>query len=189
MCLPAGIEYRVRVRRTFPAIVARLLLGSVVVAAGCTGPARAHENYRLKARSSARSALSAVSTSQLVAMLVREKRAFARYESVVSTRPNVMRRAPNQAFASIQPPDAASDQLRTGLGGVERHGRRDLVDADRGAASRPERAARRSGSASEAREGIAEVSGPSLANVDDIHLAFDEDGRPYVDALLCGPGA
>ena len=28
-----------------------------------------------------------------------------------------------------------------------------------------------------------------LANVDDIHLAFDQDGRPYVDALLCGPGA
>jgi hypothetical protein len=62
--------------------------------------------------------LSAVSTSQLVAKVVRDKGAFATYISVALDSAERDATSTESTFASIQPPDAASDQLRDDLNNV-----------------------------------------------------------------------
>jgi hypothetical protein len=36
---------------------------------------------------------------------------------------------------------------------------------------------------------IVDCNDREVANVDDLEIAFDSDGRPYVVTILCGPGA
>jgi hypothetical protein len=94
----------------------RLRVGCVVlvavVASSCAGSARTPTAYRLKARSSAKAALSAVESATIAARLVREKRAFSTYVSVVLDSAERDATATESTFASIQSPSAASDQLR-----------------------------------------------------------------------------
>lgn len=85
---------------------------------GCVGPARTPSSYRLKARGSAKAALSAVATANLAARLVRDKGAFSTYVSVVLDSSERDVTSTQSTFASIQPPDRASDVLRSQLGGV-----------------------------------------------------------------------
>jgi hypothetical protein len=80
--------------------------------AGCAGSARTATDYRLKARNSAKAALSAVDTSMLAARLVREGRSFSTYVSGVLDSAERDVTAVESTFASIQSPGASSDQLR-----------------------------------------------------------------------------
>jgi hypothetical protein len=100
------------VRRRWSAACAVLL---AVEIAGCAGPARTATDYRLKARNSAKAALSAVETSTLAARLVREGRTFSPYVSVVLDSAERDVTAVESTFASIQPPGPSSDQLREQL--------------------------------------------------------------------------
>jgi hypothetical protein len=83
-----------------------------VVASSCAGSARTPTTYRLKARNSAKATLSAVESATLAARLVREKRAFSTYVSVVLDSAERDASGTESTFASIQSPSAASDQLR-----------------------------------------------------------------------------
>jgi hypothetical protein len=83
-----------------------------VVASSCAGSARTPTAYRLKARSSAKAALSAVESATLAARLVREKRAFSTYVSVVLDSAERDATATESTFASIQSPSTPSDKLR-----------------------------------------------------------------------------
>jgi hypothetical protein len=83
-----------------------------VVVSGCAGSARSPTAYRLKARNSAKAALSAVESATLAARLVREKRAFSTYVSVVLDSAERDATATESTFASIQSPSPASDKLR-----------------------------------------------------------------------------
>jgi len=93
-----------------------LVLGLCI--AGCVGPARTPTDYRLKARNSAKAALSAVATSELAARLVREKAAFSGYVAVVLDSAERDVTSVESTFSSIQSPSAASDQLRDRVGQV-----------------------------------------------------------------------
>jgi hypothetical protein len=84
----------------------------VVLVSGCAGSARTPTSYRLKARNSAKAALSAVESATLAARLVREKRAFSTYVSVVLDSAERDATATQSTFASIQSPSHASDLLR-----------------------------------------------------------------------------
>ena len=66
----------------------------------------------LKARSSAKSGLSAVSTAQLAAKLVREKKTFATYVNVVLDSAESDITSVESTFSSIQPPHEDLDALR-----------------------------------------------------------------------------
>jgi hypothetical protein len=94
-----------------------MLLATVVIV-GCTGPARTPTDFRLKARNSAKAALSAVATSQLAARLVRDRGAFSTYVSVVLDSAERDITSVASTFSSIQSPSQASDHLRDELGRV-----------------------------------------------------------------------
>jgi signal transduction histidine kinase len=97
-------------------MVRRLLVGCMilltVVTTNCAGSARTPTAYRLKARSSAKAALSAVETATLAARLVHERRTFSTYVSVVLDSAERDATATESTFASIQSPSRASDRLR-----------------------------------------------------------------------------
>jgi len=100
-----------------------LLVAAVLTA--CTGPARTADAYRLKARHSAKAASSAVATARFAAQLVRDRGAFSSYLAVVLDSAERDADSVQATFASVQPPDVASDRLRTDLGNVLS----DVVDA------------------------------------------------------------
>jgi hypothetical protein len=92
-------------RAFFVAGVASMLVG-------CVGPARTATDYKLKARSSAKSALSAVETAQLAAKLVRENKTFATSVNVVLDSAERDASSVESTFSSIQPPHEDLDELR-----------------------------------------------------------------------------
>jgi hypothetical protein len=79
---------------------------------GCVGPARTERDYRLKARSSARAAGSAVESATLAAVLVRERKTFSNYVVVVLDSAERDASSVQSTFASIQPPAQEQDALR-----------------------------------------------------------------------------
>jgi hypothetical protein len=89
-----------------------VLVVIVAVVSGCAGSARTSTSYRLKARNSAKATLSAVESATLAARLVREKRAFSTYVSVVLDSAERDATGTESTFASIQSPSTASDKLR-----------------------------------------------------------------------------
>jgi len=80
--------------------------------ASCAGPARTATDYRLKARTTARAALSVVATSEIVATIVRKDNAFPPYVSVSLDDAERDLDGAESTFSSVQPPDQPSDQLR-----------------------------------------------------------------------------
>jgi hypothetical protein len=86
------------------------------IAAGCVGPARTHNDFQLKAKSTAETTLSAIGTTQLVAKLAAGNRAFANYLSVMIGDAEEEATGAESAFDSIQPPNEKSDELRSQLG-------------------------------------------------------------------------
>jgi hypothetical protein len=90
------------------------LVASTILAS-CAGSARTPADYRLKARHSAKAALSAVQTSMLAARLVRDDDAFSTYVSVVLDSAERDVTSVESTFSSIQSPSASSDHLRDEL--------------------------------------------------------------------------
>jgi hypothetical protein len=82
------------------------------------GPARTAQDYRLKARSSARAASSALESARLAAVLVRDGKTFSNYVVVVLDSAERDASSVQSTFASIQPPNSALDGLRSRLGSV-----------------------------------------------------------------------
>jgi hypothetical protein len=122
------------------------LVVAVAFVASCTGPARTAGDFRLKARNSAAQASSALSTAQLAADLVRERKTFSNYVAVVLDSAETDVSSVQDTFASIQPPDRSQDALRARLGSLlsdatdsiasmridaRRHAWSDLLDAAR----------------------------------------------------------
>jgi hypothetical protein len=93
---------------------------TVVLAAACTphpvGPARSAGKYAGKAVTTAESALSHVETVRLAAGAAGEGHVFGPYLSVLISNQEDALSGAQATFASIQPPDAASDELRAELG-------------------------------------------------------------------------
>jgi hypothetical protein len=93
---------------------ARALVGAgVVLVAGCVGPARTYDDYRLKATSSVETARSAVGTAQLAVRVADERRAFTPYVVVLVSEAEEDAGSAQQSFDSIQPPNTRADALRS----------------------------------------------------------------------------
>ena len=87
----------------------------VLVLCSCVGPVRSFDAYEGKAADTADSVASAVETAGLAVEISAEGRAFAPYLSVVLAEAERDTRGSLDIFASIQPPDPGSAQLRTQL--------------------------------------------------------------------------
>ena len=87
----------------------------LVTLCSCVGPARSFDDYEGKAADTADSVVSAVGTARLGVQAAADGRAFAPYLSVVLAEAERDVRVSIDTFASIQPPDARSDALRTQL--------------------------------------------------------------------------
>jgi hypothetical protein len=102
-------------RRLWPAAAIAL-----VTATSCTphpvGPARSAGSYEGKAVTTAESALSHVETVRLAAEAAGQGHMFGPYLSVLLSNQEDALAGAQGTFASIQPPDAASDELRAELG-------------------------------------------------------------------------
>jgi len=94
----------------------------VVVGSACTehsvGPARTYDDFERKSRTTAEVALSAVETVRLLAETAAAGDAFAAYTNVSLSEQEEALAAADGDFASIQPPDARSEQLRDDLGRI-----------------------------------------------------------------------
>lgn len=104
-----------RIRR--PALVALAVIATL--SAGCSehsvGPARTYDDYERKSRTSAEVALSAVETVRLLAETSSDGNAWGAYTSVsLSEQEDTLAEAEGD-YASIQPPDNRSDDLRAEL--------------------------------------------------------------------------
>jgi hypothetical protein len=90
-----------------------------VLATACVshpvGPARTFETYEDKATTTAEAALSAVSTTILAAQVGSNGKAWGPYLSILVSEQEDAIVGVQGTFASIQPPDARSDVLRTQL--------------------------------------------------------------------------
>jgi hypothetical protein len=102
-----------------PFVVA-LLVVLLVVLSGCAshpvGPARTFGSYEAKARTTADSARSAVATTRLLAEAASDGHLFGTYASVSVSEQEDAILGTQGTFASIQPPDSRSDDLRAELG-------------------------------------------------------------------------
>jgi len=96
----------------------RLLASAPLVAlmvVACTGPARTASAYQSKAVDTADEVVSASRTVLLAAQLGDEERSFAPTISVTVADAETDAETARDAFTSIQPPDAESDDLRASL--------------------------------------------------------------------------
>jgi len=111
-------------RRRLPAGVAGVagvvcVLTAGALASGCSehsvGPARTYDDYERKSRTSAEVALSAVETVRLLAETSSDGNAWGAYTSVsISEQEDTLAEVQGD-YASIQPPDHRSDDLRAEL--------------------------------------------------------------------------
>jgi light-regulated signal transduction histidine kinase (bacteriophytochrome) len=88
---------------------------ALLASTACVGPARTHNDFQLKAKSTAETTLSAVGTTQLVVRLAADDRAFANYLSVLIGDAEEEATSAQATFDSIQPPNEDSDALRSQL--------------------------------------------------------------------------
>jgi hypothetical protein len=93
-----------------------ILLAGIALAAGCVGPARTYDDYRLKALSTVETARSAVGTAQLAVRVADEQRAFTPYVVVLVSEAEEEAGSAQQTFDSIQPPNQEADSLRRDVG-------------------------------------------------------------------------
>jgi hypothetical protein len=91
------------------------LAALILAATACTGPARTTSAYQAKSVDTADEVVSASRTVLLVARLGDEERSFATTIAVTVTDAESDADTARDAFTSIQPPDAESDQLRAAL--------------------------------------------------------------------------
>jgi hypothetical protein len=88
---------------------------AVLVLTGCVLPARSFDDYEGKAVSSAETAISQAQTASLTGITVRRDGLFAPNVSVLLADAETGAVTARDTFASIQPPDDASDALRAEL--------------------------------------------------------------------------
>ena len=94
----------------------RAVLATVLVAcAACVAPARSFTAYEGKAAAAAAAAGSAVSTALLTVDIAGRDGLFPPNVSILVQEAEVDATSAESAFASIQPPDPASDRLRAEL--------------------------------------------------------------------------
>jgi hypothetical protein len=91
------------------------LAALILAATACTGPARTTSAYQTKSVDTADEVVSASRTVLLAARLGDERRSFATTIAVTVTDAESDADTARDAFTSIQPPDAESDQLRAAL--------------------------------------------------------------------------
>jgi hypothetical protein len=89
--------------------------GILLLCAACVGPARSYGVYESRAAQSADAARSAVQTARAGIEDAAQGDAFAAYVSALLSDAEDTASTAEGHFASIQPPDAASDQLRSDL--------------------------------------------------------------------------
>jgi hypothetical protein len=82
------------------------------------GPARDYASYERKARTTAESARSAIATVRLLAESAADGKVFGTYASVTVSEQEDALLGTEGTFASIQPPDQRSDELRAELTGL-----------------------------------------------------------------------
>jgi hypothetical protein len=96
--------------------LARLVICLALPLAACVAPARSPEAYEGKAGASAQSMHSTVQTARLAVTLAASGKATAPYLSEMLHYAEDDATFIEGSFRSIQPPDAASDRLRSELG-------------------------------------------------------------------------
>lgn len=101
-----------------PAAVAVAAMAAGVLLSACVGPARSFGSYEGKAEATAKDMGSAVAAARLAVATAAQAKAFAPYVSVALADAEDDATSVQGAFDSIQPPDAASDRLRTELDGL-----------------------------------------------------------------------
>jgi len=106
-------ERQGRRRRTSQVLVPFVAL--ILVASACTGPARTTATYESKATETADEVVSASRTVLLAAQLGDDGRSFPPTIAVTIADAETDAETARDAFSSIQPPDAASDQIRGAL--------------------------------------------------------------------------
>jgi hypothetical protein len=87
----------------------------LAIAAGCVAPARSYDAFESKATESAWASVSDARTAILAAGLAVRGRTFAPLTAVQLAEAAAGAATTAETFASIQPPDAASDRLRAEL--------------------------------------------------------------------------
>jgi hypothetical protein len=99
-----------------------LVVGMVVVVLVASlhplTPARTFDAFELKARGTAKSALSSVETARLAARAGSDGDAFGSYVSVLLSEAEGGLGHAQETFLGIQPPDRRADALRSRLGGL-----------------------------------------------------------------------
>jgi hypothetical protein len=104
---------RMRALATFAALI--------LAATACTGPARTTSTYESKATNTADEVVSASQTVLLAAQLGDNGRSFPPTIAVTIADAETDAQTARDAFSSIQPPDAESDQIRATLLSTVQH--------------------------------------------------------------------
>ncbi len=89
-----------------------LAILTLISVASCVGPARTFDVYASRAENSVEQAQSAVQTTLAAIDVAVAKQAFAPFVSITIQDANETVDGAESGFASIQPPDQASDELR-----------------------------------------------------------------------------
>lgn len=96
-------------------LLALLIAAALFFGIRPTTPARTFEDYSLKAKDTAESALSSVETARLAANVGSGGKAFGPYVSVVLSEADQGINHAQGSFESIQPPDSHADAVRRRL--------------------------------------------------------------------------
>jgi hypothetical protein len=105
----------VAVRRAALALIVALIAVVLVASLHPLTPARTFDAYELKARGTAKSALSSVETARLAARVGSNGKAFGPYTSVLLSEAEEGVGHAHGTFLGIQPPDAHADAVRRTL--------------------------------------------------------------------------
>jgi hypothetical protein len=106
---------RERVRRIVLAVLIGLVGIILVASLHPLTPARTLDAFELKARGTAKSALSSVETARLAARVATDGDAFGPYVSVLLSEAETGAGRAHETFLGIQPPDRRADLLRDRL--------------------------------------------------------------------------
>ena len=92
------------------------VVGVIGLLSGCVSSSRTADDFEHKAQNSAEAALSSVETTRLVLQLARDGDAPGTYLSVLVGEAETDVSSVEGGFASVQPPDHESDELRREVG-------------------------------------------------------------------------
>ncbi len=134
------------VRRTVLVLLVGVVAVVLITSMHPLTPARTFDAYELKARGTAKSALSAVETARLAARAGASGKAFGPYVSVLLSEAEGGLGHAQETFLGIQPPDRKADALRGRLDALLSQSQNHLaalrISARRGELSRLDRQAR-----------------------------------------------